>query len=93
MNLLNIFNQQQMKEIKMLLSELLTVNVSIKNQLNKVEQEIISKTKTLQDSITALTEQLANVELTPEQTQSVLDVQAAVQALDDLTPDAETVTE
>jgi DNA-binding protein H-NS len=75
------------KETLMLLSELLTINQSIKGQLSKAEAEIIAKTAALQASIEALTAQLANAELTPEQAQSVTDVQAAAQALDDLNPD------
>jgi hypothetical protein len=75
------------KETIMLLSELLTINQSVKGQLNKVETEIIAKTSELQAAIDALTAQLADVALTPEQAQSVTDVQAAAQALDDLNPD------
>jgi hypothetical protein len=75
------------KEMLMLLSELLAVNVSIKNQLNKAEAEIVAKVAELQASVDALTTQLADVALTPEQSQSVTDVQAAAQALDDINPD------
>ena len=71
----------------MKLSELLTINESIKGQLNKAENEILAKTAVLQASIDTLTAQLADAPLTAEQEQSVKDVQAAAQALDDLNAD------
>jgi ACT domain-containing protein len=82
-----------LKEIKMLLSDLLTINQSIAGQLNKVEVEIVSKLADLQAAIDDLTEQLGNLELTDEQTASVEAVQAAVDALDNLTPDIEPTPE
>jgi DNA-binding protein H-NS len=78
-----------LQEIKMKLSELLQINTSIKNQLNKAEKEIVEKVAALQAAIDKLTQQMSDVELTDEQSQSVLDVQAAGQALDDLNADPE----
>jgi|SRR5450631_36113 len=76
-----------LKEIEMRLSELLQQNVSVKNQLNKAEAEIVAKVNALQASIDKLTADLADVELTEEQTQSVLDLQTAADALDNLAPE------
>jgi ACT domain-containing protein len=53
----------QLKEINMLLSELLTKNQSIAGQLNKVEVEIVTKLAALQAAVDDLTEQLGNLEL------------------------------
>jgi flagellar motor switch protein FliM len=75
------------REIIMKLSELLFQNTSIKNQLNKVEVEIVAKLAELQAAVDKLTENLADITLTDEQTQSVLDVQTAVDALDKIVPD------
>jgi len=75
------------KDILMKITELLTINQSIKGQLNKAEKEIVAKIAELQTAVDALTAQLADATLTPEQEQSVTDVQAAAQALDDLNPD------
>ena len=71
----------------MKLSELLTVNESVKGQLNKAEAEITAKLADLQAAVDNLTAQLADVTLTDAQAQSVADVQAAAQALDDVVPD------
>jgi hypothetical protein len=75
------------RTILMNLEELLTTNESIKNQLNKAETELVARLADLQASVDKLTAALASVELTPEQEQSVTELQAAAQALDDLTPD------
>lgn len=71
----------------MKLSELLAINESVKDQLNKVETEIVAKLAELQAAIEKLTTDLADVVLTDAQAQSVADVQAAVQKLDDIIPD------
>jgi hypothetical protein len=81
-------NTNTEREIIMKLEELLTINNSIKDQLTKIDQEIIAKLADLQAAIDQLNQQLADVELTAEQAQSVQDVQDAVQALDDIIPDA-----
>jgi hypothetical protein len=81
-------NTHTEREIIMLLKDLLTINNSIKDQLTKIDQEIIAKLADLQAAIDQLNQQLADVELTAEQAQSVQDVQDAVQALDDIIPDA-----
>lgn len=73
--------------LEMKLNELLAVNVSIKDQLNKAEAEILAKVAALNEAILNLTQQLENVDLTAEQEQSVLDLQTAAQALDDINPD------
>jgi len=78
------------REILMKISDLLTINTSIKNQLNKAEKEIIEKVAALQAAIDKLTAGLSDANLTDEQAQSVLDLQTAVQALDDLNADAVT---
>lgn len=71
----------------MKLVELLSINESVKNQLNKVETEIVARLEELQTTIDKLAANMADVVLTDEQAQSVLDVQAAVQKLDDIVPD------
>ena len=71
----------------MKLSELLTANESLVGQLNKVETEIVGRLDTLQAAIDKLTFDLDDLELTPEQEKSVLDVQEAAQRLDDIIPD------
>jgi hypothetical protein len=90
---INIYNHEPNQPTKteriicMKLSELLAANVSIKNQLNKAEAEIVAKIAALQAAVDTLTASLADVELTAEQAQSVTDLQTAAQALDDLNPD------
>jgi hypothetical protein len=92
---INIYNHEQPTEnptpiergIIMKINELLTINTSIKNQLNKAEAEIVAKIAALQAAVDTLTASLADVELTAEQAQSVTDLQTAAQALDDLNPD------
>jgi uncharacterized protein YdeI (YjbR/CyaY-like superfamily) len=73
--------------IIMKIAELLEAQASVKNQLNKAEAEIVAKIGTLQDAITTLTEQLADLNLPDEVVQSVTELQAAAQSLDDLNPD------
>ena len=75
------------KEILMKLSDVLTQNESIKNQLNKAETEIVKRQGDLQAAIDKLTQQLNDVELTPEQAASFDEVKAAAQSLDDLNAD------
>jgi len=76
------------REILMKLSELLTVNNSLTNQLSKIDIEIVAKLGDLQASVDKLTQQLADVELSDEQSQSVTAVQEAVNALDAIIPDS-----
>ena len=76
-----------LEEIEMRLQELLEINVSFAGQLSKIEAEILVKRDELHATIAALTAQLASVELTPEQAQSVADVQAAIDRLDAIVPD------
>jgi hypothetical protein len=76
-----------LRRIEMLMSEILQQNTSIKDQLNKAEVEIVKRVANLQASIDKLNQQLANVELTPEQAASFDEVKAAAQALDDLNED------
>jgi hypothetical protein len=81
-------NTHTEREILMKLEELLTINNSIKDQLTKIDQEIIAKLADLQAAIDALTQQLSEVELSEEQAASVTAVQDAVNALDAIIPDA-----
>jgi len=81
------------RKILMKLEELLQINVSMKDQLTKIDVEIVAKLAELKAAIDELTQQLADVELTEEQAQSVNDVQDAVNALDDIIPDAITPIE
>jgi DNA-binding protein H-NS len=76
------------ERINMLLSELLTKNESIVGQLNKVEAEIVKRIADLQAAVDTLTQQLGNIELTPEQTASVEALQTAVDSLDNIVPDS-----
>jgi hypothetical protein len=75
------------KEILMKLSDILQQNESIKSQLNKAEVEIVKRVADLQAAIDKLTQQLADVELTPEQAASFDELKVAAQALDDINPD------
>jgi esterase/lipase len=79
--------------IIMKIAELLEAQASVKNQLNKAEAEIIAKISTLQDAIAALTDQLANLNLPDEVVQSLNDLQAASQSLDDVVADETPVEE
>ena len=86
---LNIFcSHHQLEEIKMLLSDLLTINTSVSGQLSKVEAEVTARFAELQAAIDNLTALLADAPLTDAQAASVNDVAAAAQRLDDLNPDA-----
>jgi hypothetical protein len=89
MNFFDFINQPTKTERKILmkLSELLTINESLVGQLSHIESEVVDKLAELQTAIDNLTANLADVELTPEQAQSVLDVQVAVQELDDIIPE------
>jgi hypothetical protein len=82
-----------LKEISMKLSDILAANVSLKDQLTKVDVEIVKRLGDLQTAIDELTQQLADLELTEEQAASFDAVKVAAQALDDLTPDIESTLE
>jgi len=71
----------------MKLTELVTINQSIKGQLNKAEQEIIAKVTTLQEKIDELVANAADADLPQEVVDSLTEVQTASQALDDLNAD------
>ena len=71
----------------MKISELLTLNTSIKGQLNKAEAEIVGKITELQAKIDALVAAAADADLPAEVAQSITDLQTASQALDDVVPD------
>jgi SMC interacting uncharacterized protein involved in chromosome segregation len=73
--------------IIMKIAELLAVNESIKDQLNKAEVEIIAKIGALQTAVDELTAQLANQDLTPEQVASLTALQDVALSLDDIVPD------
>jgi hypothetical protein len=75
------------EEILMKINELLTVNQSIKGQLNKAEAEIVGKLTHLQAAIDNLTQAAQNLDLPDEVVASIGEVQAASQALDDIVPD------
>jgi lipase chaperone LimK len=79
--------ENKLREIIMKLSDVLTQNVSIKNQLSKVDKEIVARLNDLQAAVDKLTADLADAPLTEEQAASFADVQTAVQSLDDITPD------
>jgi hypothetical protein len=80
-------HQHTIEEILMKINELLTVNQSIKGQLNKAEAEIVAKITELQDAVAALTEASANVDLPQDVVDSIAEVQTAAQALDDINAD------
>jgi hypothetical protein len=73
--------------ILMKISELLTVNQSIKGQLNKAEAEIVGKVTELNAKIDELVAAAGNADLPEEVNQSIADVQTAAQALDDIVAD------
>jgi precorrin-2 methylase len=73
--------------IIMKLNELLAINVSVKDQLNKAEQEIIAKVTTLQEKIQELIDAASNADLPQDVVDSLVEVQTAAQSLDDLNPD------
>jgi hypothetical protein len=71
----------------MKVSELLTVNQSIKGQLNKAEAEIVGKIVDLQAKVDALVAAAADASLPEEVNQSIADLQTSAQSLDDVVPD------
>jgi hypothetical protein len=73
--------------IIMKIEELVTINQSIKGQLNKAEAEIIARIANLNAKIDELIAAAANADLPQEVADSLLEVQSAAQALDDITPD------
>lgn len=77
-------------KIIMLLSELLKINQSVAGQLNKVETEVNTRFAALQAAIDKLTADLADAPLSEEQANSVNDVVAAAQRLDDISVDLPT---
>jgi len=85
---LHIHIHNNMREIEMKLSELLTQNESMAGQLSKVETEVLGALDALKATVTQLTADLADAPLTDEQAQSVANVQAGIDKLDALVPDA-----
>jgi hypothetical protein len=73
--------------ILMKINELLTVNQSIKGQLNKAEAEIVGKVTDLQTKIDALVAAAEQADLPAEVVASIEEVQAAAQGLDDIVAD------
>ena len=86
---LHIHIHNNMREIEMKLSELLTQNESMAGQLSKVETEVLGALDALKATIAQLTADLADAPLTDEQAQSVANVQAGIDKLDALVPDAQ----
>jgi predicted transcriptional regulator len=80
-------NPPIIEEIEMRLNELLQINTSIKDQLNKAETEIIAKVAALQAAIDELVENAGNADLPEDVVESILAVQTAAQSLDDLNAD------
>jgi ABC-type Zn2+ transport system substrate-binding protein/surface adhesin len=68
-------------------NELIQANQSVKDQLNKAEQEIIAKVATLQEKIDELVEAASTADLPQEVVDSLTEVQVAAQSLDDLNAD------
>ena len=85
---LHIHIHNNMREIEMKLSELLTQNESMAGQLSKVETEVLGALDALKATVTQLQLDLADAPLTDEQAQSVANVQAGIDKLDALVPDA-----
>ena len=85
---LHIHIHNNMREIEMKLSELLTQNESMAGQLSKVETEVLGALDALKATVAQLTADLADAPLTDEQAQSVANVQAGIDKLDALVPDA-----
>jgi hypothetical protein len=73
--------------IIMKIEELVTINQSIKGQLNKAEAEILANIADLRAKIDELVAAAANADLPQEVVDSLTEVQAAAQALDDVNPD------
>ena len=80
-------HQHTVEDLIMKLTEFVTINQSIKGQLNKAEQEIIAKVTTLQEKIDELVANAADADLPQEVVDSLTEVQTASQALDDLNAD------
>ena len=80
-------HQHTVEDLFMKLTELVTINQSIKGQLNKAEQEIIAKVADLQEKIDELVANAADADLPQEVVDSLTEVQTASQALDDLNAD------
>ena len=80
-------HQHAVEDLFMKLTELVTINQSIKGQLNKAEQEIIAKVADLQEKIDELVANAADADLPQEVVDSLTEVQTASQALDDLNAD------
>jgi hypothetical protein len=76
-----------LEDIFMKIDELVTINQSIKGQLNKAEAEILDNIADLRAKIDELVAAAANADLPQEVVDSLTEVQAAAQALDDVTPD------
>ena len=85
---IHIHNNMREREIEMKLSELLTQNESMAGQLSKVETEIIGALDALKATVAQLQLDLADAPLTDAQAQSVANVQAGIDKLDALVPDA-----
>jgi len=85
------YHHSDLENITMKLSDVLSQNESFKNQLNKVELEVLTRQAELQEAIDQLTAALADAPLTDEQAASFAAVQTAIQALDDINPDAPVV--
>jgi len=85
---LHIHIHNNMREIEMKLSELLTQNESMAGQLSKVETEVLGALDALKATVAQLTADLADAPLTDAQAQSVANVQAGIDKLDALVPDA-----
>ena len=73
--------------ILMKISELLTINESVVGKLNNAESKIVAAIAALQASVIKLTADLADAPLTEAQANSVNDVVAATQKIDDIVPD------
>ena len=84
-----IFIYKMLGEIKMLLKEAFALLTEVSEQDKKILVEIQTKFTELQNSIDALTEQLAKGVLTPEQEAAVQAVVDGANALDALVPDAD----
>jgi hypothetical protein len=86
---LHIHINNNMREIEMKLSDLLTQNESMAGQLSKVETEVLGALAEMKATVAQLTVDLADAPLTDAQAQSVANVQAGIDKLDALVPDAQ----
>jgi hypothetical protein len=75
------------ESILMKINELLTINQSIKGQLNKAEAEIVGKVADLNSKIDELLDLASNADLPADVVTSIEEVQVAAQALDDIVAD------